>query len=431
MATDRSAVPAAADGRLQAGDWYASMKNIVKLHSAVLFRDVLCIIGTTTILLIFLSHAHAQSVYPDRQDLQEIRTLFKQNGLTAADVKFAPDRRIELIGGYVDRSAVQIAFSLAQQVVGVRRVAPTTPQNIEFPVSNSADTFKRFLKKPQAQPIPGSSPQKYAVIVGVKEFRDKGIQSLAYSTRDAEALRDYLISPKGGNFSAADITLLEDQAATKKGIETALDTVAAKVRPGDTVIVYFSTHGTPLNDRANMGIVAYDTEVKPRYRIFHTSVSDEKISGFLELVKNANVMIVLDTCYSGMAFSKVPGFLASGAKDLFVEEDRATVQGVPQSSLMNLGTGGKDLVLAQPGGIQPGVKILVSASNANQRSWESEKLQNGFFTYHFIEGLRTKRNVADAYGYAKPVVMQEVQREKQQEQTPQAVFIPQDANIRM
>lgn len=398
--------------------------------------------GSTLVMAALLAQApaSAQSLRPDAQDVREIKTRFQNSGLASADVKIAADGRVELIGDYQDRNEVQVAFSLAQQVVGVKWVAPTTPENVQYPIENSVELFRQAMRKgklPSALPAAAGRVGKYAVVVGVKDFQDRHIQRLAYSARDAELFRDFLVSADGGRFPQQNVTLLTDRQATKRNIEAALDQVARRAQPGDIVVVYFSTHGTPLNDRANMGIVAYDTEVTPRHKIFHTSVSDEKLSSFIDSLRQSQVMIVLDTCYSGMAFAKVPGFLATGAKDLFVEEDRHMVQGIPQQSLQNLAVGGKDSIAVgaaeagQPAAAQGATKILVSASDATQKSWESERLKNGFFTYHFIQGLKARRNVAGAYDYAKPVVMQEVQREKKQVQTPQAVFIPSQANIEM
>ena len=58
-------------------------------------------------------------------------------------------------------------------------------------------------------------------------------------------------------------------------------------------------------------------------------------------------------------------------------------------------------------------KVLVSASSANEKSWESEKLRQSYFTFYFIEGLNKNRgSLKEAFFYAKPVVNQKVQQEK-------------------
>jgi hypothetical protein len=376
----------------------------------------------------------AQTTLPDAGDLEVIRTRLLQAGLSGANVRLADDGRVELVGSYETRREVQTAFSIAQQAVGVSRVAPTTPDNIRFPIDNSAQLIREALAMSRVTTTPVNRvPQRFALVVGVKEFRDRRIHPLTYTVRDAQAFHSFLQSSDGGNFPRENITMLVDRSATVASIGKAMDDIVHRARRGDTVVLYFSTHGTPLNDRSNMGIVAYDTEVIPRERIFFTSVSDDKISAFVRMLPGVNVMIVMDTCYSGMAFSKVPGFLASGAKDLYVEEDKELIQGVPATSLYYLGSGGNRSAqsLPHPATSDTSARILISASDGHQRSWESAHLKNSFFTYHFLQGLKLRRNVAAAYEYAKPVVIREVQREKKQQQTPQAVFLPAEANIEM
>lgn len=373
---------------------------------------------------------------PDQEDRRQIQARFAQAGLAGARVEVGADGRIELAGEYENRREVQIAFSIAQSVVGVRRVAPTTPENVRYPVDDVAARIKDLLDRIPLHSQTDSAPpepamQKRGLVVGIGEFRNPRIRRLKYGAKDAQDFYRFLVSPEGGGFPPQNLTLLTDGAATRAAIETALDRLAAEARPGDLVILYVSSHGAPLNDRGNMNIVAYDTEPTPRHNIFLTSLTDDRLARFIEAARASTLLIILDACYSGGAYAKVPGFLASGAKDLFVEEDRDTVQGMPASNLRYLAAGGKDLVSeALPPGADaiPG-RILISASDGSERSWESEQLQNSFFTHYMLDGMRRKKNVRDAFRYAGPVVTSEVRREKAARQTPQAVFVPEGANI--
>jgi hypothetical protein len=91
--------------------------------------------------------------------------------------------------------------------------------------------------------------------------------------------------------------------------------------------------------------------------------------------------------------------------------------------------GMKDLVSEAPSGqTSPAAvrrgwgKVLISASDAGERSWESDVFKNSIFTHYFLDGLvRTQGSVKAAFEYARPLVRQQVQREKGSEtvQTPQ------------
>ena len=66
-------------------------------------------------------------------EIAEIRQAFQSIGLREADVVRADDGRIALTGEYENRDAVEMAFSAARAIVGLRRVAPTTPSNMSLP----------------------------------------------------------------------------------------------------------------------------------------------------------------------------------------------------------------------------------------------------------------------------------------------------------
>lgn len=397
----------------------------------------------------------ASAAGPDTEDLREIHKRLEQVNLPTARVVLGRDGRVELVGEYRNRSEVQIAFSVAQSVVGVKWVAPTTPENIKYPVEGMAEALRAHMRNIPTIRIPSMieepvqtpskptmttpvEPNRYALVVGIGEFQDARIQRLKYTAKDAEDIYRYLITPAGGGFQKQNVTLLTNRQATRRAVEEALDNLAARVRPGDTVLIYISSHGAPLNDRENMNIVMYDTRPKPRHDIFLTSLTDEKLSQTVRALDAARLLIVLDTCYSGAAYAKVPEFLATGAKDLLVEEDREAVQGIPSSSLKYLAKGGKDLLVettpavpSVPQSAAPPAKVLISASDASEKSWESEQLRNSFFTYYLLDGIRKYANVHDAYAYAKPAVSTAVKREKGATQTPQAVFLPAEVDFQL
>lgn len=359
-------------------------------------------------------------------ELNTIQRRLQQAGLTQATVGFDDMGRILLGGNYLDRKEVQKAFSIAQSYVGVKRVAPTTPENVRYPVA--VGEWQQLMRAAaQASQPPGElaaahTPQKYALVVGIQQFADKAIKPLTYPAKDALDIQRYLTSTKGGAFPAANVTLLRNEAATRTAIEQALTQLQQRARPGDTVMLYISSHGAPPNDQGNLNVVTYDTVARPREQVFYTSLPDERLRTFISSMQGVQLLFVLDTCYSGAAFSKVPGFVASGAKDLFVEEERIATVSPSLRSLNYLGAGTHT---ARPG-TEPvrAVKVLLSASSGEERSWESDQLQNGIFTYYLLDGLRRTGEVRQAFDYAKPLVAERVTSEKNAPQTPQIISLP-------
>lgn len=381
-----------------------------------------------TLACLFALSAPSRAADISNDDLGTIQSRLRQAGLSQATVGLDDLGRVLLGGNYQDRKAVQKAFSIAQSYVGVKRVAPTAPENVHYPVpmgewQQLMQSAARASQGNAATSTAARAPQKFALVVGIQQFADKAIPTLTYPAKDAQDIQRYLVSPEGGAFPAANVTLLRNGEATRKAIEQGLASLQQRVHPGDAVMLYISSHGAPPNDQGNLNVVTYDTEIRPREKVFYTSLSDERLRSFIASMQGVQLLFVLDTCYSGAAFSKVPGFMATGAKDLFVEEDRvATVS----PSMKSLG------YLSASGTVSPGntaapvhsVKVLLSASSGEQRSWESDKLQNGIFTYYLLEGLRRTGEVKQAFDYARPLVAQRVSEEKNAYQTPQVMAQP-------
>jgi uncharacterized caspase-like protein len=168
---------------------------------------------------------------------------------------------------------------------------------------------------------------------------------------------------------------------------------------------------------------------------------------FVENLKAKRLVMILDTCYSNGAYKQVPGFLPPGGKSLGVLEEEEG-HGLSHAAGKRL-LGSKDLVLEEEpkprassakslgssgsSTAEPYGKVLISASSAGEKSWESDQLRNSVFTYYFVDGLgRYQGSVKDAFAYAKPVVTQRVKQEKGAEisQNPQAMSTSQDWNMR-
>jgi hypothetical protein len=379
--------------------------------------------------------------------LEEVRALFARNAIAEGQVALDPYGRIELKGGYADEQEVDRAFSLAQTVVGVRWVSPVTPENIKVKAwereLGSLFSRARVLAPPaRAGTAPGPVRHRFALVVGVGRFQ-YGINPLDYAVRDAALFYQFLTDPGRGRFPRENVTYLVDEHATRGNVLAALDRIRAMAGEDDLVVVYISSHGTPPDKKGAVNIVTYDTEVKPRERIWHTSLTEDAMREFVAGLRAQRLVMVLDTCYSNGAYRAVPGFLPPGGKSLGAGDDEG--YGLSEGSGRRL-LGAKDLVLegtvaaGQPKNLSLGDtdhawgKVLIGASAAGERSWESEQLKNSVFTYYFIEGLnRHQGSVQSAFYYAQPLVAQRVKQEKgvDIEQNPQVMATHPNWNMRL
>lgn len=373
-------------------------------------------------------------------DVGQINALFKQNGIMEGYVTTDEYGRAILLGVYADENEVDRAFSLAQSVVGVNLVSPITPENIK--VKEWEKCLELILSRQvkgrcgaDTIPVknidmnaPGPVENKYALIVGVGTFQN-GINSLEYAGTDALNFYNYLVSPAGGNFQKSDIILLRDSQATKSAVVNALNNIQAKATENDLVIVYLSSHGTPPDKFGGVYVVTYDSQVSPRHMIWDTSISADILRDFIQGVKAKRLIMIMDACYSNGAYNQVAGFLPSGSKSLGIAEDEGYGRSNEYMSKKLLGA--KDIILedsapaaslSSPNGTQGWGKVLISASGAGEKSWESENLRSSIFTYYFLQGLAMNNGtIKEAFDYSKPQVYQRVKQEKGADinQTPQ------------
>ncbi len=392
--------------------------------------------------------AAAQSTPVTQAHIEEINSAFKRSGLVAGYVALDQHGRLQLKGSYEDEKQVETGFSLAQTVVGVKWVSPVTPENIKVKEweKRLGGLFSRAAVLKAEAPIegaPGPVRNRYGLVVGVGQFRERGITTLQYSVRDAGSFYNFLVERAG--FPRNNVYFLSDQNATSANVGRYLDGIRNAAGPDDLVTIYVSSHGTPPDPYGSVSVVLYDTEVKPRERVWQTGLTAKMLKEFVENLKARRLVMILDTCYSNGAYKQVPGFLPPGGKSLGVIEEEEGY-GMSREGGKRL-LGAKDIVLEDeprpkatggakstvPGQTEPYGKVLISASSAGEKSWESDQLKNSVFTYYFVDGLsRYNGSVKDAFTYAKPAVTQRVKQEKGADisQNPQAMSTSQDWNMR-
>ena len=397
-------------------------------------------------LLLGMAPAWAAPTPVTYQHLDEINAALRQAGIPQGSVDLDAWGRVILRGEYQDELQVDTAFSLAQTVVGVRWVSPVTPENIrvkawERRLGNLFSRAKVIQSTPdpaRSEP-PGPVRNKFALVVGVGRFQH-GIQPLEFAAFDAMSMYRFLTDPARGRFPRENTLLLTDEEATRDRIEAALSRIQREAGQDDLVVVYISSHGSPPDKRGAVNIVTYDTEIKPRERVWHTSINEERLKSFVDDLRAKRLVMILDTCYSNGAYRSVPGFLPPGGKSL--DSGEAEGYGLAREQGKRM-LGAKDLVLDEPmppsgakdasGPDSPGWgKVLIGASGSGERSWESDRLRNSIFTYYFVDGLKRHDGaVQGAFYYAKPLVHRRVREEKGPDiaQTPQVMATTQNWNI--
>lgn len=192
-----------------------------------------------------------------------------------------------------------------------------------------------------------ASARTIALLVGIGRYGG-GIRPLAGPANDIPAMRTLLTTRMGA--AAADIVVLQDQAATAAAIRRELQALVTRSSPGDRVVIYFSGHGTSAKDPnarsynlpdGSGAFVPFDidaTSTRP--------LREQLIVGRFDLRPLAlqplddggrDVLLLMDSCYSGNAARGVQPqityrYAALGAEDDPLLTAEATDKSVPVAS---------------------------------------------------------------------------------------------------
>jgi len=186
---------------------------------------------------------------------------------------------------------------------------------------------------------------------------------LHYPAKDAGDLAAALIDPRIGRFKPENVAVLTDAEATRAKILAALQTLILRAQEDDLVLIFVSSHGSPHQEGSGLGgvgyIVTYDAALKD---MWVDALEYEDFSRKVSLIRARRKVLFLDTCFSGQMVPK-------GAKALIAEGP-----GIEEATAK--------MFLSGEG------SFVITSSRATEKSYESGRLKNGYFTYYLVKALR-------------------------------------------
>jgi hypothetical protein len=226
------------------------------------------------------------------------------------------------------------------------------------------------------------APRRIALLVGIQTFDDTSWRPLHFPDADAESLAAVLRDPAKGAFDEVEVV----RDASRQELRAALGRVGALDRDErDTVVVYFSSHGTLARDaegRLRRYLVARDTRMKD---VADTAFSMDELKADFDRLRSRRKVLILAACHSGAGKSLLPpgvqGELAGIKSGFFVRP----IEEVSKAS------------------------VVLAASDWGETAREDEKLGNDIYTHFFVEALRigADRNgdgavtASEAHDYAR------------------------------
>lgn len=247
---------------------------------------------------------------------------------------------------------------------------------------------------------------KRALLIGVSDYdfyhKNDGAVPDLHCDQDIEVMKSILENKF--KFSPKDITVLTGPEKTRKqAILDAFEKLISETKPGDTVAVHYSGHGSRATDPSNRKpdgfaetIVPSDVDLEAEDDKYH-EIADETLAGLVKRLADKNpklISMTLDCCHSGSLTRAakrgvIRGFPAPTPKKGKKSGNRSAKRSVENP---------QPLVLSERKNV-----IVLSACRPEQvaSEWESEKGDKvlGLFTHAFEEAMKAAGDRKD-YTYS-------------------------------
>jgi uncharacterized caspase-like protein len=135
----------------------------------------------------------------------------------------------------------------------------------------------------------------YGLIIAVNNYNDREITPLESPVRDAEKLRNVLITKYF--FNEKDIIFLKD--ATRDEIIKALGQLRKKVTQNDNLLIFFAGHGY-WSEQSNVG---YWLPSDAQRNNWDRWLSNNTIVDYLKEIQSKHLLLIADACFSGAIFT--------------------------------------------------------------------------------------------------------------------------------
>lgn len=141
--------------------------------------------------------------------------------------------------------------------------------------------------------------RRLGLVIGVNAYQDAGMQPLQYAETDARALAQWLVHAQGGNWSPADVQLVQGAYATRELAQSLLSRFCLNdAGPGDLLLVYFGGHAY-VDERSGEGYLALANTYagQPETGLSLTTFAQQ----LLTHSRAAQIVCILDCFLSGNA----------------------------------------------------------------------------------------------------------------------------------
>jgi WD40 repeat protein len=294
--------------------------------------------------------------------------IFRGQGKTVTGLKARLSERIELGQG---ENKVEISAFNSQGVEALRAHWST-------------------IYRPDSKDVRGDL---YYVGFGVSHYRNPAL-NLQFAHKDVLDMGATLQRYEGSFRHVIEKTYVDD-AVTRDNILKAGE-LLKNAGVDDTVIILVSGHGAyDLSKEATYYYGTYNIDIK---NLAATAVSFDEIESLLRDIAPRRKLLLLDTCESGEMDESTRAELTTKMRDAGLAVRTSPVfQQAHAGPAKRVFLYERDRYIYNDLARRTG-SIIFSASHAGEMSFESSKVQNGFFTHEILEALGSAQADANQDG---------------------------------
>lgn len=232
---------------------------------------------------------------------------------------------------------------------------------------------------------------KIALLIGVSNYEEPGLNSLPTAARDVQALREVLQHPDMGGFAEPNVEqLINPDTQTMR---QAIELIFSRCRKEDLVLFYFSGHGIK-DENGKLYLTASNTRKREEGSLIKsTAVEASFIQARMEDSYAKQQVLILDCCFSGA----------------FPEGMKAKDDGTVEIKR-------KDNILLETKNTIIEGRAILTSSTSTQYSFEQQNSDLSTYTKYLVQGIKegaadenrdSNISVEDLHAYVKQKVREE------------------------
>lgn len=229
----------------------------------------------------------------------------------------------------------------------------------------------------------------WALVVGVADYAHA--PKLNYTTKDAQRVYAFLRSVEGGAIPESQVKLLLDEEATAFNVMNTAADLFEQADTNDLIIFYYAGHGI------NGAFLPYDYD-EAGTRLLHHGL----VNSLLKDSPAKYKLCIVDACHSGSFDLNTVISYQDYLKENEEQPEYLTGSVGMTRSTKNIRDRIKNYYKSFDG-IKGGLAIIMSSA-PEEISLEANKLEQGVFSYYFIQGMKGAANQVDDNGNQDNVI---------------------------